>query len=485
MSENSGTNPNVSVGIGMGQLVLIPGNSPVNGNYFVQTGGTAVTQDNFATVTVTTDEPQAAEDEALPTSWRAILGFEGYPADGDSGRKRFIFAGSLDHRQLPLPFSVQFAEQEGHQGKVPAGRIDSIDWIPVSDFRETHPEFDLPPDMPDEAMAILGSGIWDLEGENGREAARLVAGKFMRGVSMDLNGTVWVPVDPQTLQEMNPEDLSLEDHLTGNYYAGVKEGMIGGATIVQESAFGWAMLAAGADVDDHTQIINVYDEPLLACAAGPLAPPARFFERLKFTKKTPITVTENGEWFGHIATWDCHMGNDVQCFRAQRSRDGYAHFHTGGMVCDDGSQVRVGRITVKEHADYGASRDQVIAHYSDPRKVGAFVVIWEDEFGIASHGVTRSDAPPELLRDLYANPPSPDWRRGELLGVSTVPLPGLPVVDPVAVMTASAEGIPEVDVLILPPLQEEDFADEATERDVLIAAAAFEGDEALLDIIGG
>lgn len=465
----------------LGQLLLVPPSAP-NANYVQTITSNTAKSEDFATITVTTDEEEVpAEEQALPSSWKAILGFEGYPSDGDSGRKRFIMRGALDHRQLPQPFSYQPASDEGHRGKVPAGRIDSVEWIPAADFAEEG--FELPPDLPEDAMVILGRGIWDLDGEHGREAARMVTGKFKRGVSLDLAGSVWVPIDPETLEEVDPESLTLEDMLLGSHYAGVKEAMISGATIVDEPSFGWAMVAAGGD-PTWTQIVNVYDEPLLACAAGPLKPPAGFFERMKFTKKTPITVTEDGEWFGHIATWDCHMGDDVRCFRAQRSRDGYAHFHTGGMVCEDGSQVRVGRITVKEHASFGASRDEVIAHYSDPKKVGAFVVIWEDEFGIASHGVTRSDAAPELLRDLYANPPSPDWRRGELLGVSTVPLPGLPVVEPLAVMSASAEGLPEVEVLILPALGADDFA-EVTEQDALVAAAAFQGDDALLDMIVG
>ena len=483
--EMAGTegNGSVTVDVNWGQLTFVPAQTsypPLPATSSAQ-AAKMMSELAAATITVSTDEPET-EEEPLARAWRAILGFEGYPTD-DTGRKRFIMRGALAERQLPLPFSVQFASDEGHKGKQPAGRIDSIEWIPASDFADEN--FNLPDDLPEDAVIVFGTGIWDLDGEAGHEAARLVAGKFLRGVSLDLASTVWAPVDPQTFEEIDAESLSLEDLLVGDFMAGVKESQISGATIVSESAFGHAMVAAGV-LNEWTQIVNVYDESVLvACAAGPLKPPASFFTRLKFTKKTPVTVSDEGEWFGHIATWDCHMGDDVRCFRAQRSRDGYAHFHTGTLVTEEGEHVRVGRITVAEHALYGATRDEVMAHYSDPKKVGAYVVIWEDEFGIASHGATRSDAPPELLRDLYANPPSPDWRRGELLGVSTVPLPGLPVVEPQAVLVASAEGIPEVEVLILPPLGPEDFADEASERDVLVAAATLQGDDALLDLISG
>ena len=44
----------------------------------------------------------------------------------------------------------------------------------------------------------------------------------MRGVSFDLVGTAWVPVDPETLEEIDPETLSLEEMMAGNFYAGAK-----------------------------------------------------------------------------------------------------------------------------------------------------------------------------------------------------------------------------------------------------------------------
>lgn len=481
ISENAATGTNegdysFSVQMPIGQLVFAP-------NYGVGTVTQPLRLNEMATVTVTTDVEDVAAEEPLPTTWRAILGFEGYPADGDMGRKRYLMPGGLSERQLPLPFSIQRVSDEGHKGKETAGRIDTIEWVSASDFAQEG--FELPEDLPKDATVVFGTGIWDLQGEPGREAARLVAGKFMRGVSLDLAGTVWVPIDPQTFEEINPDDMSLEDMLVGDFLAGAKEAQIAGATIVSESAFGHAMVAHGGEFD-FVQILNVYDPAVLvACAAGPLKPPSAFFEKMSFRRKTPITTSDDGEFWGHLATWDCHMGDDVRCFRARPSNNGYANFHTGTIVTEEGEHVKVGRITVKEHASFGATRDEVMAHYSDPKKVGAFVRIWDDEFGIACHGVTRSDASPELLRDLYANPPSPDWRRGELLGVSTVPLPGLPVVDPQAVLVASADGIPEVDVLILPPLGPEDFVEPLDETAVMVAAATIQGDEALLGLIAG
>ena len=99
---------------------------------------------------------------------------------------------------------------------------------------------------------------------------------------------------------------------------------------------------------------------LVACAAGPLKPPVSFFSRLEFKKKTPITVTDQGEYYGHLSTWDCHMGDDVRCFRAPRGLD-YSSFHTGTIVTEEGEHVKVGRVTVAEHALFSATRDEVMA----------------------------------------------------------------------------------------------------------------------------
>lgn len=166
----------------------------------------------------------------------------------------------------------------------------------------------------------------------------------------------------------------------------------------------------------------------------------------------------------------------------RRSYDGYARFHSGSLVTAEGTHLKVGRITVKPHADRYMTPEQVMAHYSDAARVAAFVCIYDDEFGIAVAGATRSDASPELLRDFYANPPSPDWRRGELLGISSVNLPGLPVAVPEAYLVASITGDePEVEMLLLPALRAEDL--EVDETEVLVAAAALQGDDALLDML--
>lgn len=383
--------------------------------------------------------------------WEGILAFEGYPTDGDSGLKRFLMT-PLGHRDLPLPVMAQFVTAEGHQQAGIAGRIDSIERIPAPEFDKTG--FDLPEDLPETAFVHFGSGVFDT-GDIGTEAARLVGEKMLRGVSIDLAGATWVPLDAETFQEVDQGEMGMERMLRG-VLAGAKDAVIAGATIVAHQAFGHAMLDLVACAFSSAQIHLVLDEDTLtACAAGPLSPPAEWFADPKLREPTPIVVTPEGQVFGHIATWDCHMGYEGMCMMAKPSRDGYARFHTGTLITDDGTPVKIGRVTVAPHAPKRMTPEQVMAYYSDAKKVAAFVRLYEDRFGIACAGVTRSDAAPELLRDFLANPPSGEWRRGELLGISSVPLPGLPVVSPEAYFVASGNGdleeiVPEM--LLLPPV---------------------------------
>ncbi len=411
--------------------------------------------------------------------WEGILAFEGYPSDGDSGLKRFLMT-PLGHRDLPLPLMAQFVNEEGHKKAGIAGRIDEI--VPIRAAEFAHEGFDLPYDLPENAIVHFGSGVFDT-GEIGTEAARLVDNKMLRGISVDLAGTTWVPLDAETFQEIPGDEMGME-RMLGGVLAGAKNAKIGGATIVAHPSFGHARVDLVACVFAAAQIHVVHGDDLVACASGPIAPPAEWFVDPKFKQQTPLTVTPDGQVSGHVATWDCHLGYEGMCMTARPSRDGYARFHTGSLITEDGMPVKIGRISVAPHAPKQMTPEQVMAYYSDAKKVAAFVCLYEDRFGIACAGVTRSDAPRELLRDFLANPPSGEWRRGELLGISSVPLPGLPVVSPEAYFVASADAeleeiLPEV--LILPAVS----TSEPTEDDLYLAAAAVGGPEALLDAIAG
>lgn len=201
-----------------------------------------------------------------------------------------------------------------------------------------------------------------------------------------------------------------------------------------------------------TAIPTEYDSIQAARAAGltglnassaPLAPPDEWFDDPGFDGPTPLTVTADGRVMGHLGEWGkCHTGIGGRCVMIPRSRTGYADFHNGGLVTASGKEIRVGKLTLDTgHAPLQAGASRAAAHYDHTGHVGAFVRAGEDQFGPWLAGAVRSDATPEQIRDLRANPPSGDWRKLhgrdslELIAALAVPIQGFPV----AALAASGE----------------------------------------------
>lgn len=415
--------------------------------------------ETLASVTVTVDDMPPEEPmepmDAAAQSWSATLLVEGDPTDDN----RIMMPGSISWRQPPMTLmSLCETTEGGHMGAAAAGSIQSVRKVPTGTNAAGLETADFP-----------ASGIFDT-GEFGQETARMVDEGTLGYVSADLAVREYGFRDPDTGEMFDPVTMSEADWIRvfmGGLQYAVIDGVIMGATVVPFSAFSESRIEMTASGEMRIRLlapIRLGTGDLVACAAGPIAPPAEWFEDPKLNgNPTLLTVTPEGRVFGHAGTWDCHTGFADRCMRAQPSRNGYAQFHTGQVRAADGTLVPVGRMTVKPHAPFGASDAAVSAHYDDADRVAAFVRCYEDSYGIAVAGVTRSNAPPELLRDFLANPPSVDQRHGELLGFSSVPHPGLPVIVPQAYLVASGDGDAVVDTLLLPPV---------TEADVLLAAIA-------------
>jgi hypothetical protein len=236
----------------------------------------------------------------------------------------------------------------------------------------------------------------------------------------------------------------------GQHYTGLREGIIAGATLVPLQGLAPAKVALVATGFEEAKLwvdgqITLIRESLTASAAGlaPLKPPRSWFQDPDLRDLTPLTVTPEGRVFGHLAPWgECHRGIRNECVLAPRSRTGYSEFHLGEVETDEGERVPVGKLTVNlPHAPTtrGFPVQKVQQHYDNAQSVGAFVRAGEDRHGIWLAGAVRSDAPAELIRDLMANPPSGDWRFGELQAALCVPIPGYPVRR--ATLVASADGL--------------------------------------------
>lgn len=259
--------------------------------------------------------------------------------------------------------------------------------------------------------------------------------------------------------------------MMGAYLVGIG-GAIAAATIVSIPAFEEASVVL---VPGHALVASAYglkvirEGVLTAAAAGaaPLKPPSDWFFTEEADFPTPLTVTDEGQVYGHLALWDqCHVGF-AGCERAPRSHTDYSYFHLGEIETDDGEDLAVGRITVGEkggakggHASVVLGRQGAAEHYDNAGCVGAYVRASNGRLGIWLSGAVRSDVPAERIRDMKANPPSGDWRDGELVGVLAVPVPGFPIPRVEALVASAENGDEQVVTLIASGYSPESYGEE-------------------------
>lgn len=165
-------------------------------------------------------------------------------------------------------------------------------------------------------------------------------------------------------------------------------------------------------------------------ASAPVVPPRPWFDNPRFTAPAPIRVHDDGRVTGHVAVWgSCHIGFTEQCVTPPSSATNYAHFLTGEVLCEDGSRVPVGQITLGTgHAPLNANAARAAIHYDHTGSAVCDVTAGEDEFGIWVSGALRPGVSPEQVRTLMASDVSGDWRRVgaglELVAVLAVNVPG-------------------------------------------------------------
>jgi hypothetical protein len=182
-------------------------------------------------------------------------------------------------------------------------------------------------------------------------------------------------------------------------------------------------------------------------AGGGFCAPSEWFKDPEFAGPTPLTVTDEGEVYGHIAQWgQCHIGLNGKCTTAPPSASDYDWFAMGEIETTDGP-VRVGQLTVDlPHADAKAPARIAMAHYDDSRAVWADVAVGEDDYGIWFHGMVRPGTSDERLYAVKANGQvSGDWRWNEatqtqeLVAALVVNVPGFPTPRPKVGLVAGAQ----------------------------------------------
>lgn len=313
---------------------------------------------------------------------------------------------AIDWRDLPLPLKWQKADTDGHDQSIIVGRIDTIE-------------------MSDDTT-VTAAGVFDTS-PDALEAARLVREQMLRGVSVDPGGVGAVEVTERDDGSMLMEFESYT---------------IGGATLVAIPAFPDAALQL---VDDGGELAALdeemaakkkkkrEDEPmpkghpkpmmgsdalaaLIASARpDPNAPSPSVFTQPDCVRREPLHVEADRRVWGHVYGWgECHRGSPAgSCVQAPRSRTNYAHFCNtgGGVLCDDGTFVPTGAITLGgEHADKRLGIRAATRHYEDTTMAVADVVCGEDDYGIWVAGVMRPGVSDETVYALRASHVSGDWR---------------------------------------------------------------------------
>lgn len=377
--------------------------------------------------------------------WTGTLVVEGTP----TGDGRIFQPNSLRWDDLPIPLGWAREDGSGHEGSVVVGRILEI-WRDGSEIR--------------------ARGDFDLGSEDGREAARLVAGDdngpIMNGVSVDVDDVdVEVRVAADVLEQEDAMLADMADAAEGEEIE--REVDEDGRVVVWEFAAddelmvttdgrirSAALVRIPAFVEAHLTAVEasegeMADDPVELVASGALRPPRGFFADPGFGAGPeddprlvrddasgqvgcPVTVTPEGRLFGHLALWGtCHTGFS-ECVQPPRSPAGYQFFRTGVVVTADGSEVPVGRVTMDTmHAPRRSSAADTLGHYEHTGLAVADVSAGEDQHGIWISGAVRPGVTDEQLAALRASPLSGDWRRIggslELVAALAVNSPGFPV----------------------------------------------------------
>lgn len=343
----------------------------------------------------------------MARTWSAVLARLGVP----TGDGRTLAEGGGSSRDLPLPLMYQNKTDDGHGGSVIVGRIESLR---IGDGMVTASGSMLP-DQGWQAEEMIAAGVIgpsvdldDIEYVMADDGSLVITKWRVAGatlVAIPAFADVSITLDPEPVESRYQEDL-----IDAVY--GTEWGDTYGAYTAKLTAF-----ASTASIPSVT------------------LPPAVWFARPDVDRLTPLTVTDTGRVFGHVAAWDsCHVGLPG-CVTPPASMTGYSYFHVGSQRVMEGMEVKevpVGTLTVGGgHADASLGFRAAAEHYDDVGAAVARVQAGEDEFGIWVAGWMLPEADPVRRDQFMASPVSGDWRRIggalEMIAVCSVNTPGFPV----------------------------------------------------------
>jgi len=328
----------------------------------------------------------------MARTWSAVLARLGVP----TGDGRIIAPGGGSSRDLPLPLQWQELSDDGHGGSRVVARMESLS---------------------------IGDGMVTATGTMLDSAPYAVIEQLEAGLlgpSVDLDDIEYTVDDQERLV--------------------ITKWRIAGATLVAIPAFADVSLTLDpqpaepvGDPEGDGGMSEMYiQDGVLYASAAPALPPTGWFRQPDLDRLTPLTVSDSGRVFGHIAGWEtCHVGLPG-CVTAPSSPSGYSYFHVAEQPTAEGYTLPVGTLVAgPRHADPQAAFQAAAQHYDDPSAAVARVVAGEDEYGIWVAGWMLPGATPEAVNIFRTSPVSGDWRRIggalEMIAVCSVNAPGFPV----------------------------------------------------------
>lgn len=360
-------------------------------------------------------ESAAADPEpvALPR-WRAMLVRLG---EGTSDGRMF---DAIDWRALPLSLMWQIENWAGHDGAVIVGQISEI-------------VFDV------DGRTVWAAGVFDVDGENGAEAYRLVKAGMLKGISIDAAITGDVYVDENAVQHFSGEILAATLVPTPAFANAAIELIdpvpapeAGPPTVAAIEPVVGPEVPPVAAVRLTSETVDLGAGLALVASGRPVLP-ASAFARPPMPGREGVHIEEDGRVWGHIYGWgECHIGSPAgRCIQPPPSTTNYAYFLTGSVLTEEG-EIAVGPIAIStDHAPLDLGWARARDHYAHTGLVAADVTCGEDEYGIWIAGMIRPGAAPEVLHAFHAaKKVSGDWRpigRGlELMAILTVTVEGYP-----------------------------------------------------------
>lgn len=366
--------------------------------------------------------------------WVSDAAFEGVVTNDG----RVLAAGTTTFRDPPLPLMLQTETAAGHDGAELVGMSD------------THSR-----EGTGEGAALRMGGVF-LANEDGGDAVALLGETGTFGVSVDMGWPEDYVWECTALDDdgwcMNGRETYIGAPILGltmtpfPAFASARiwlDGTTPPAQAQQDTLLSDAPAAVEPDpVDDDIML-------LLASAGTDLAaPPIDWFRAPEFTDEhpdmafsesgcpigVPLTISDDGRVYGHIATWSqCHTGYADRCVLPPHPEtDAYAWFRTGYVQGADGERIPTGNLTMGcGHADLSLSAPDAVRHYDDSGTAWAQVAAGHDAYGIWFAGALLPGVTGEQVRLARSLSLSGDWRpvggRLELVAALAVNVPGFPI----------------------------------------------------------